>query len=147
MVPVGTKVSPEAKALFHLTCDDLGVSEYDAALRYRVQGVIRELGAQSARYVQDVLHVAGVHGGFRYSHALYRCHEHFRVAYALHRDYYGCFHDDGYWIVSAHCGVRYCDCWYVRFVLPSSFTGKPSLFLYPSLALCEGVRLSASTIS
>ena len=30
MVPVGTKVSPEAKALFHLTCDDLGVSEYDA---------------------------------------------------------------------------------------------------------------------
>lgn len=30
MVPVGTKVSPEAKALFHLTCDDLGISEYDA---------------------------------------------------------------------------------------------------------------------
>ena len=30
MVPVGTKVSPEAKALFHLTCEDLGVSEYDA---------------------------------------------------------------------------------------------------------------------
>ena len=33
MVPVGTKVSPEAKALFHLTCDDLGVSEYDARVK------------------------------------------------------------------------------------------------------------------